>query len=104
MRAVIEVFHPVQFRLLCPTCLRPDDFRTALHHASSYIKTLSSLSRSVASPSTASTSPSTSSFTQSHTSLEVDRSRIETMSKLTKVFQRNLRVRYEVNFAELMQA
>jgi len=33
-----------------------------------------------------------------------DRSRIDVMNRLVGIFQRNLRVRYEINLAEVVQA
>lgn len=83
-----------------------DDFRTALHHASNHIKSLSALGRSVPTspPPSATSSSSNSSQLQPLSSAEVDRQRIDTMSKLTKILQRNLRVRYELNAEELIQA
>lgn len=36
--------------------------------------------------------------------MELDRQRIETMTNLIGILQRNLRVRYELNVVELVQA
>ncbi|KAI0322355.1 Rapamycin-insensitive companion of mTOR, N-term-domain-containing protein [Amylostereum chailletii] len=79
-----------------------DDFRTALQQASSYIKLLASAGRSHASPST---SPSTSSAPDGlMTDVDIARARTDAMSKLTVILQRNLRVRYEVDVAKVVQA
>ena len=77
----------------------PDDFQTAMQQASGYIKTLSS-GRSVPSPAT---SPSLSTALPS-ASDDVDKIRIDAMKRLTTVLQRNLRVRYELNVAQVVQA
>ncbi|KAI6122475.1 Rapamycin-insensitive companion of mTOR, middle domain-containing protein [Pisolithus croceorrhizus] len=76
-----------------------DDFRTALSQANSYLKSLTLIPSSAPSPS----SPSSTS-SASHTSSEQDRIRIDIMNKLVALFQRNLRVRYEITTAALVQA
>ncbi|KAI6145691.1 Rapamycin-insensitive companion of mTOR, N-term-domain-containing protein [Pisolithus thermaeus] len=76
-----------------------DDFRTALSQANSYLKSLTLIPSSAPSPS----SPSSTS-SASHTSSEQDRTRIDIMNKLVALFQRNLRVRYEITTAALVQA
>lgn len=75
-----------------------DDFRTALSQANSYLKSLTLVS-STQSPS----SPSSTS-SASHSSSEQDRTRVDIMNKLVALFQRNLRVRYEITTAALVQA
>ncbi|KIK95059.1 hypothetical protein PAXRUDRAFT_141598 [Paxillus rubicundulus Ve08.2h10] len=78
-----------------------DDFRTALNQANSYIKSLVSLPRSSAStPASASSSSNVLGSTNS----DQDRARIDVMNRLVYLFQRNLRVRYEISVAELVQA
>ncbi|KAH7915441.1 Rapamycin-insensitive companion of mTOR, middle domain-containing protein [Hygrophoropsis aurantiaca] len=79
-----------------------DDFRTALSQTNAYIKSLYSLGRLPA----ASTSPSSSNGTSGTTSTtgDHDRPRVELLNKLTTLLQRNVRVRYELNFVELVQA
>ncbi|KAI6044824.1 Rapamycin-insensitive companion of mTOR, middle domain-containing protein [Pisolithus marmoratus] len=76
-----------------------DDFRTALSQANSYLKSLTSIASSAPSPS----SPSSTSST-SQSSSEQDRTRVDIMNKLVALFQRNLRVRYEITTAALVQA
>ena len=74
-----------------------DDFRTALNQASNCIQTLASVSRP-------GTSPPTSLITSPANGDDLDRVRIDTMAKLIRILQRNLRVRYELNVAELVQS
>ncbi|CDO75419.1 hypothetical protein BN946_scf184916.g3 [Trametes cinnabarina] len=87
-----------------------DDFRSVMHQANSTIKTLLYLSRqqsqSHSSAPSPSTSPSTSTLPNPATAseTELNRARIETMSKLTNLLQRNLRVRYELDVAEVVHA
>lgn len=83
-----------------PTTLS-DDFRTALNQANSYLKSLATTSR--LSPSTL-TIVSSSSISADATNSEVDKARIDIMNKLVNLLQRNLRVRYELNVPELVQA
>ena len=88
-----------------------DDLRSAMHQASSAVKALLLLSRqphghsssSIPSPST---SPSTSTLPNPATApeSEISRARIETMNKLIVILQRNLRVRYELDVAEVVHA
>ncbi|TFK88497.1 hypothetical protein K466DRAFT_488810 [Polyporus arcularius HHB13444] len=89
-----------------------DDFRSAMHQANSAIKALLLLSRqhphshsNSAMPSP-STSPSTSSLPNpaTATEAELNRARIGTMNKLIGILQRNLRVRYELDVAEVVHA
>ncbi|KAF8133736.1 Rapamycin-insensitive companion of mTOR, N-term-domain-containing protein [Boletus edulis] len=74
-----------------------DDFRTALNQANSYLKSLASTSRPTFSAPSSSTSPSP-------TNSEMDKARIDIMNKLVNLLQRNLRVRYELNGSDLVQA
>lgn len=94
------------------SCANADDFRSAMHQANSAIKALLLLSRqhshnhsgsSIPSPST---SPSTSTLPNpaTATETELNRARIETMNKLIGILQRNLRVRYELDVAEVVHA
>ncbi|KAI9064633.1 hypothetical protein FKP32DRAFT_1648919 [Trametes sanguinea] len=89
-----------------------DDFRSAMHQANNAVKTLLYLSRqqshhqmnsSAPSPST---SPSTSTLPNpaTATEAELNRARVETMAKLIHILQRNLRVRYELDVAEVVHA
>lgn len=80
-----------------------DDSRTVLQQASAYIRALSSIGRPHASPST---SPSTSSIPASPPGHDNDgtRLRIEAMTRLITILQRNLRVRYELDVAQVVQA
>ncbi|KAJ7644182.1 Rapamycin-insensitive companion of mTOR, N-term-domain-containing protein [Roridomyces roridus] len=74
-----------------------DDFRTALSNASSCIASLAALSRpnpsSPSSPAPVFPSPA-----------DTDRQRVELMTKLVAIIQRNMRVRYEVNLPDVMRA
>ncbi|RPD54648.1 hypothetical protein L226DRAFT_535797 [Lentinus tigrinus ALCF2SS1-7] len=89
-----------------------DDFRSAMHQANSAVKALLLLSRqhshshSNSSVSSPSTSPSTSTLPNpaTATEAELNRARIETMNKLIGILQRNLRVRYELDVAEVVHA
>jgi rapamycin-insensitive companion of mTOR len=80
-----------------------DDFRSALSHASNCIKTLASTARSSMSPNTTSP-PSSAGHSTSSGPADIDRTRIEIMNTLVANLQRNLRVRYELNVPELVQA
>ncbi|KAG1745997.1 Rapamycin-insensitive companion of mTOR, N-term-domain-containing protein [Suillus paluster] len=77
-----------------------DDFRTALAQANACLKSLNSLSRPVTSPPPASSPSSTSSISAA----DSDRSKIDIMNRLVCILQRNLRVRYELNLPEVVQA
>ncbi|KAI0061413.1 hypothetical protein BV25DRAFT_1900415 [Artomyces pyxidatus] len=80
-----------------------DDFRTALQLASGYIKTLASLGRSPTSPAS---SPSSSTLPANslYKDVETTRARVDAMTKLIGILQRNLRVRYELDVAQVVQA
>ncbi|KAF9221011.1 hypothetical protein BS17DRAFT_786363, partial [Gyrodon lividus] len=78
-----------------------DDSRTALNQANSYIKSLVSLARSSVSPPPA---PLSSSNVTGSANSDQDRARIDMMNKFVSLLQRNLRVRYEINVSELVQA
>ncbi|THH23167.1 hypothetical protein EUX98_g8011 [Antrodiella citrinella] len=77
-----------------------DDFRSALHQASMHLKTLHTLSRN----NTSSASLPSSSSSSVLSDAEISRARVDAMAQLTGVLQRNLRVRYEVNLADVVQA
>ncbi|KAJ3553483.1 hypothetical protein NM688_g3590 [Phlebia brevispora] len=79
-----------------------EDFRTALHQATSYVKGLHKLTA----PSSASPPHSPSSSTALSISVDGDfnRPRIEIMNQLIGVLKRNLRVRYEMNIPDVVQA
>ncbi|EDR13794.1 uncharacterized protein LACBIDRAFT_309182 [Laccaria bicolor S238N-H82] len=79
-----------------------EDFRTALQHATSFVKDLESLARSASSLPPASTS--TSSGMQPAAVVEYDRQTTELMTKLIGVLQRHLRVRYELSLDDLLHA
>ena len=91
---------------------RADDFRTAMHQARSAIKALLHLSRQYpyshpgSSAPSPSASPSTSTLPNVLTAseAELNRARIETMARLIGILQRNLRVRYELDVAEVVHA
>ncbi|KAI0259840.1 Rapamycin-insensitive companion of mTOR, middle domain-containing protein [Gloeopeniophorella convolvens] len=80
-----------------------DDFRSILQQARGYIRTLASLSRSGTSPS-ASPSSSTTPQTASLHEPETIRARVDAMNKLIAVLQKNLRVPYELDVAQVALA
>ncbi|KAJ7819414.1 Rapamycin-insensitive companion of mTOR, N-term-domain-containing protein [Mycena olivaceomarginata] len=77
-----------------------EDFHTALNNASTCIKSLSILARNNAT----SPSASSSSSPQAANAADVDRQRVEIMTQLVSILQRNLRVRYELNLTDVVQA
>ncbi|KAF7365155.1 hypothetical protein MVEN_00387000 [Mycena venus] len=109
-KAHLNVSSSTRRRFLAEQAARPgrddaedksrEDFRTALNNASTCIKSLSALARNNA------TSPSAGSSSTSPTinAADVDRQRVEVMTQLVSILQRNLRVRYELNLTEVMQA
>ncbi|KAI0036452.1 Rapamycin-insensitive companion of mTOR, N-term-domain-containing protein [Vararia minispora EC-137] len=80
-----------------------DDFRTILKQASSLIMTLAAAGNPSASPST---SPGTSSspLADATSDAEANRSRADSMGKLITILQKNLRVRYELDVAQVVKA
>lgn len=80
-----------------------DDFRKALQIALSSLKELEDLARPEGSLSSGSTSKSPTGF-QTATTVELDKKRIELMGKLIEVLKRHLRVKYEMNFNDILQA
>ncbi|KAJ7761527.1 Rapamycin-insensitive companion of mTOR, N-term-domain-containing protein [Mycena maculata] len=79
-----------------------EDFRTALNNASTCIKSLAALARGTATSPIPNTAASSSA--PPINGADMDRQRIELMTKLVAILQRNLRVRYELNLADVMQA
>ncbi|TFY70661.1 hypothetical protein EVG20_g2351 [Dentipellis fragilis] len=80
-----------------------DDFRSVLQQASVCIKTLASIGRSAMSPVPSPSSSSTPQYPTPNES-ETTRMRTDAMTKLTGTLQRNLRVRYELDVAQVAQA
>lgn len=80
-----------------------DDFRTILQQARGHVRTLISLSRTVTSPSASPTSPTTHQFTSLHDP-ETTRIRVDVMTKLIGLLQRNLRVQYELDIVQVTHA
>ncbi len=80
-----------------------DDFRTILQQAWGHVRTLLSLSRAATSPSA---SPGASTPTQAISlhDPETNRARIEAMTKLIGLLQRNLRVQYELDVVQVVRA
>ncbi len=78
-----------------------EDFRTALQEAMGYLRTLHKLAGP--NPLSPPTSPSSSNLTiPSET--ELNKTRVDTMNRLINVLQRNLRVRYDLNVPDVVQA
>ncbi|EIW81055.1 hypothetical protein CONPUDRAFT_90112 [Coniophora puteana RWD-64-598 SS2] len=78
-----------------------EDFRTALSQAQSCIQSLSGLGHSAISPPVTSLSSGTS---QSANGPDVDRNRIDLQNRLGNILRRNIRVCYELDVTELLQA
>ncbi|KAF8645235.1 hypothetical protein AX16_008062 [Volvariella volvacea WC 439] len=78
-----------------------DDFPTALQTANDHIKTLVNLSQGLSPAPT--TSPNEAPR-RSSDNTDSDRQKIQLMSKVTDILRRYLRVRYELNPSEVMQA
>ncbi|KAJ7175920.1 Rapamycin-insensitive companion of mTOR, N-term-domain-containing protein [Mycena filopes] len=77
-----------------------EDFRSALSNANTCIKSLAALARgNVTSPTAGS-----SSAPPPINGADIDRQRVEIITKLVSILQRNLRVRYELNLTDVMQA
>ncbi|KAJ7044185.1 Rapamycin-insensitive companion of mTOR, N-term-domain-containing protein [Mycena alexandri] len=81
-----------------------EDFRTALGNASTCIKSLAALARGNVTSPVASSAGSSSSAPAPISAADIDRQRVEIITKLVSILQRNLRVRYELNLADVMQA
>lgn len=67
-----------------------------------YLRALHKLSGPT--PLSPSTSPSTSNISSTPNDHELDRLRVDTMNHLIAVLQRNLRVRYDLNIPDVVQA
>ncbi|KAJ6559137.1 Rapamycin-insensitive companion of mTOR, N-term-domain-containing protein [Mycena vulgaris] len=79
-----------------------EDFRTALNNASTCIKSLAALARG---PATSPVSITAGSSAPSSVNVaDIDRQRIEIITKLVSILLSNLRVRYELNLPDVMQA
>ena len=100
--AAIKVYRLLIHAKGCALTVLPvsDDFRTARQSAFEYLKKLESLGRQ-APPTQASSSTGTS---QTALVAEMDRQLIDTLSKLTDILRRNLRVRYELNILDILKA
>ncbi|KAF8158105.1 Rapamycin-insensitive companion of mTOR, N-term-domain-containing protein [Crassisporium funariophilum] len=83
-----------------------EDFRTSLQTANNCVKDLESLARAGMLPSqTTSTSSSSSKMNLHPAALpDVNVQRVEAMSRLIQILQRNMRVGYELNFNEVLHA
>lgn len=81
-----------------------EDFRTALHNATNYMKELGVLNKSASTPLLPpSTGSSSTNNPQPAAVVEKDHLRIEAMSKLIDILRRNLRVRYELDLSEVLK-
>jgi len=79
-----------------------EEFRAALQSASTCIKELEALSRSsIPQPAT---SPSSKANVPHSSSVEVNAQRVEVLGKLIEILRRQLRVKYELNFSEILHA
>ncbi|KAF8195553.1 Rapamycin-insensitive companion of mTOR, N-term-domain-containing protein [Pholiota molesta] len=82
-----------------------EGFRTALQNAVTCIRELESLVRSESSSSNGPTSPLASKVEMhSATNHDLNAQRIDAMTKLIDILRRQLRVRYELNFSEVLHA
>ena len=87
-----------------------DDYKTALSHATSYVRTLAVMPRTFGSrspPPTGVSSPLPSAASSVLTpgfDGDVDKARAELIHSLVSVMQRNIRVRYEMDIMELIKA
>ena len=86
-----------------------DDYKTALSHATSYVRTLASMPRTFgprSPPSTGVSSPLTSSSSGLTLGFDgdVDRARADLIHSLVSVLQRNIRIRYDMDIVELIKA
>ena len=106
------VFESDDIRTVHSQC-RTDDFRSIMHQANSSLKALQILARqsqshshSSSSAPSPSTSPSSSTLPNLATAseAEISRARIEPMNKLIDILQRNVRVRYELDVADVVHA
>ena len=97
-----EVYHLCSFRPVTINRFK-DDFRTVLQLARGHLRTLISLSRPVTSPPTSPGSSTTPQVTSLHDP-ETIRTRIDAMTKLVGLLQRNLRVQYELDVVQVVHA
>jgi len=86
-----------------------DDYKTALTHATSYVRTLASMPRTLgprSPPPTGISSPLTSASSMLTPSFDgdIDRARADLIHSLVSVMQRNIRIRYEMDIVELIKA
>ncbi|KAF9781640.1 Rapamycin-insensitive companion of mTOR, N-term-domain-containing protein [Thelephora terrestris] len=81
-----------------------DDFRTALKNATNMVKTLSSLNLKPASGSAPSSPTSIAASLSPPVDESIPTSKAELISRLTTILQTNVRVRYELNINDLLQA
>jgi rapamycin-insensitive companion of mTOR len=95
-----------------PVLLRPiklishfwlDTIQTALHNASILVRSLLNLGKPGASP-VLSTVASSSSLTASNHDPSQLRTRTEYMNSLSNAMKKNIRIRYELNGSEIIQA
>jgi len=75
-----------------------EDFRTTLQNAVSCVQDLESFARSESMAPTALSAKSNNQFT------DLGSQRIEVMGKLIDILRRSMRVRYELNFIEVLHA
>jgi rapamycin-insensitive companion of mTOR len=86
-----------------------DDYKTALSHATSYVRTLATMPRTFGTRSPPPTGvtpplPSISPMLTPGFDGDVDRARADLIHGLVSVMQRNIRVRYEMDIVELIKA
>jgi rapamycin-insensitive companion of mTOR len=86
-----------------------DDYKTALSHATSYVRTLATMPRTFGTrspPPTGVSSPllSASSVLTPGFDGDIDRARADLIHSLVSVMQRNIRIRYEMDIVELIKA
>ena len=103
-------FTPQRWAHTHGTCYAPliiptvEDFRTTLKNATGMIKTLSSLNRQAAPGSAPSSPTAITSTLSSQPDESIPVSRTELISRLTTMLQTNIRMRYELNTNDLLQA
>ncbi|EIN12989.1 hypothetical protein PUNSTDRAFT_97994 [Punctularia strigosozonata HHB-11173 SS5] len=81
-----------------------EDFRTALNQTKSWLKVLTTWDRQPQSPTAFAASSSSRQAPVKTEDPQTDGTRISYMNKLTAILQRNLRVRYELDIAEVVRA
>lgn len=80
-----------------------EDFRSAVQQAAGYIRTLHTLNNQSTATSPPN-SPSSSTAPTVPSDADIMRSRVEAMNSLIDIMQRNLRVRYDINIPDVVQA